>query len=642
MNEKQCGLLNILSEHNRPVSSTELAGILQVSSRTVKKYISDINKEYKTLIVSSQKGYSIDRELLKSLSISQSFAGIPQTPEQRVYYILLRLLQNTNLSDSLNIYDLSEEIFVSAATIRRDIQVMNSICANFQITVAYNSDQLSLSGKEKNLRHLLNYIYCTEYESQELTMSKIQELYPQYDAFRIKKIIEKSCLEQHYMINGLSSVDIVLDTLIAIDRMKHSFLVEDNEQKEAFPAFQYHELLLSQKIIGELEKLYDIHYTALETEQFTILLCSHLLKIDYQKISLNNLEKMVGAKTYQLAQKVLNATNTTFFKNHSEDFFIRFTLHLKNLLLRTENRGSASPTVSNLSLVTMIRNSCPFLFDYAVRICHVLHLETGYFISEDEIAYIALHIGCLLETDTTELLTCSLIVPQYYNLANHLEQKICERFSESITIVNVCDDPSVYSERDKTDLVISTIDFPSLSQNGGILISYLLTTKDFERINQRIDCLKREREKFLLIKHLLAVSSERYFFKNQPYMDRETFLHELSEQYLSDGYVNTHYEQCVLYRESLSSTVFNQIAVPHSMELNANRTMISVHLFDKPVLWGEKQVNIILLFAIHSDDMKIFHQVLDYLVIHLSEATNIQKILKCNTYAEFIDTLINL
>ena len=145
MNEKQCGLLNILSEHNRPVSSTELAGILQVSSRTVKKYISDINKEYKTLIVSSQKGYSIDRELLKSLSISQSFAGIPQTPEQRVYYILLRLLQNTNLSDSLNIYDLSEEIFVSAATIRRDIQVMNSICANFQITVAYNSDQLSLS-----------------------------------------------------------------------------------------------------------------------------------------------------------------------------------------------------------------------------------------------------------------------------------------------------------------------------------------------------------------------------------------------------------------------------------------------------------------------------------------------------------------
>lgn len=100
-------------------------------------------------------------------------------------------------------------------------------------------------------------------------------------------------------------------------------------RKEAFPAFQYHELLLSQKIIGELEKLYDIHYTALETEQFTILLCSHLLKIDYQKISLNNLEKMVGAKTYQLAQKVLNATNTTFFKNHSEDFFIRFTLHLK-------------------------------------------------------------------------------------------------------------------------------------------------------------------------------------------------------------------------------------------------------------------------------------------------------------------------
>ena len=89
-------------------------------------------------------------------------------------------------------------------------------------------------------------------------MSKIQELYPQYDAFRIKKIIEKSCLEQHYMINGLSSVDIVLDTLIAIDRMKHSFLVEDNEQKEAFPAFQYHELLLSRKNHWESWKNYNI------------------------------------------------------------------------------------------------------------------------------------------------------------------------------------------------------------------------------------------------------------------------------------------------------------------------------------------------------------------------------------------------
>lgn len=638
MNEKQHKLLNILSNYDFPISSSELATVLQISSRTVKKYIAEVNQEYKNLIQSSPRGYFVNKLLLSDFRSGCEVNSLPQTQTQRVNYILLSLLRQNNDCFDLNIYDISEEIFVSEATIRRDFQVIKELCSSFDIEVSTNSEHLRLIGKEKNKRQLMNYIYRAEYESSELNIEKIQELYPQYNAFQIRDIIEKICLDNHYIINKLASAGIVLDTIISIDRMKHSFISEDSENQESL--FNYHELLLAQKILKQFECLYGIKYNREETEQFTILLFSHLLRVDYEKMTEADLPGIVGEETYQLSKKLLREAGDNFLKDPSTDFFIRFTLHLSNLMLRLKS-GVHNQNDLNNSLTDTIRNSCPFLFDCAVRISNLIHNETGYIINEDEIAYIALHIGCFLENDNSEKLSCTLIIPKYYNLSSNIQSLISKEFSSSLMIVQVYSDPMDYFSGPHTDLVISTVDFPHFPWNNGVLISYLLTKKDLKNIEQKLKNLQKEREKIVLLNQFLSVTNASYFKKNDSYSSKELFISQMCSRLKQDGFVDENYEQNVLKRENMSSTVFNQIAVPHSMKMDAQKTMISIHIFDKPVSWGKRDVNLVLLFAIHPNDIRIFHHILDYLVIQLSELKNLNKIIKCDTYEQFIKVLLS-
>ena len=108
------------------------------------------------------------------------------------------------------------------------------------------------------------------------------------------------------------------------------------------------------------------------------------------------------------------------------------------------------------------------------------------------------------------------------------------------------------------------------------------------------------------------------------------------------GIVGYDYLDDVFYRESISSTAFGPIAVPHPLTMNANQTMISVALFDKPVDWGGKKVSIILMFAIHPDDKKLFHYIFDNLISFLLDEENVRLLKSCDSYNEFIKQIPNI
>ena len=56
-------LLSILKDNLQPVSSRELAKQLQVTSRSIKNYISEINSEVPNLIISGPKGYQLNKKI---------------------------------------------------------------------------------------------------------------------------------------------------------------------------------------------------------------------------------------------------------------------------------------------------------------------------------------------------------------------------------------------------------------------------------------------------------------------------------------------------------------------------------------------------------------------------------------------------
>ena len=61
MKKKQSELIKYLSENNKPVNSKELAHALNISSRSIKNYVHEINELYgKNIILSSRSGYELN------------------------------------------------------------------------------------------------------------------------------------------------------------------------------------------------------------------------------------------------------------------------------------------------------------------------------------------------------------------------------------------------------------------------------------------------------------------------------------------------------------------------------------------------------------------------------------------------------
>ena len=58
MKKKQNELIKYLFQQNKPTTSTEISNALQISVRSVKQYIREINETYdKKIIIPSHSGY---------------------------------------------------------------------------------------------------------------------------------------------------------------------------------------------------------------------------------------------------------------------------------------------------------------------------------------------------------------------------------------------------------------------------------------------------------------------------------------------------------------------------------------------------------------------------------------------------------
>ena len=151
MNEISNKIIAFLEQHNNWTTSKELSTEFQLSTRTIKKYISDINISSPNLIESSRQGYRINSQILNNLRTELNQNNIiPQTPEERLNYILKTLLIKKHSQNQANIYDFMNELYVSESTFRADCQKINNICEKYNCSLQISKDIVRINGSEKN------------------------------------------------------------------------------------------------------------------------------------------------------------------------------------------------------------------------------------------------------------------------------------------------------------------------------------------------------------------------------------------------------------------------------------------------------------------------------------------------------------
>ena len=258
--------------------------------------------------------------------------------------------------------------------------------------------------------------------------------------------------------------------------------------------------------------------------------------------------------------------------------------------------------------------------------------------NEDEIAFISFHIGSYFENNvqSKNKLTVLFLYADYYSLHQNTLEKISRRFEDKVTIKYAMSIHSYQPSLLHADLIISTVETPF--PQPSIIIHPFLIEKDMNQLENTITKMLAEKNKNKLKEFLFDLFDPRLFYTNMN-MDRTQLIQTLCNDAIRLDYADASFTTDVFAREHMSSTAFEDAAVPHSLASNAKKSFISVVLCPQGMEWGTHEVHIVTLLGVHDDSRKLFAQIFDHLIEILSEPSFLNELVTCQDYDSFIQKL---
>lgn len=630
MQSKQIELINYMMENKaRVLTSQQLADVLNISMRSVKTYISQINETGKgKAIISNKNGYTLNVPVAKSL-LAQENIVIPQTYEERSTYVIKAFfLQHTN---SLDLYHMADELYVSDSTLKADIKKMNMRFKSFNIVFAIERDQIKLQGPEKNIRKLFSYILYEEVDNHYVDLQILKSNFKNIDIDSMLPAIKQIFSKNDYYINDLALRNMLLHLVIIIERIQEGKTIP-SMAREIQDQDSENECVT--ELCRKLEQQFSITINEEERREIYVLFKSSTNFVVTG--GMQEVRSLVGNEIMEETKELVYLVQQAYAVNlDTENFIIPFALHLKNLMLRAKN----STNIKN-PMLESIQSQHLILFDMALYVSLQLEKKHKIYISQDEVAFIALHIGGEIERqkNNNPKVRVVLLCPSYMNIESRLYNELLINFSNDINIVASVRDSHQLEELNY-DLLISTvrIKVPAVCETA--VISPFMTSGDKLEIQEKIENSLNNKKNKMLTRHFNDYFEKELFFVSNRPLDKMEVIDILVGNLYEKEYVRRDYREHVLMRERAACTAFGKIAIPHSVEMNAYKTCASVMISGKGIRWENQIVYVVLMIAINKLDNHVFKELYESLVIIFSEETNIELFRECKSYEEFESTL---
>ncbi|MOA03168.1 putative licABCH operon regulator [compost metagenome] len=260
----------------------------------------------------------------------------------------------------------------------------------------------------------------------------------------------------------------------------------------------------------------------------------------------------------------------------------------------------------------------------------ILNERLGIHVSDNEIGYIALHIGAAIERsrDSASPKRCIIICGSGLGSSQLLYHKLRAHFGFRLTIVETM---GLYQLKEKNlqdiDFIITTIPLQMKSNVPVILVDTLLGDAELRKIEQVVSGLIHSAKLPYLQPELL--------FLHEDFETREEVIRFLCTQMQNRGLVGESFFNSVMQREHLSSTAYgNLIAIPHPLIPETKETVWAICTLRKPIIWDGKTVQFVCLLSIaaggKTGDLSSMYNLLVKVV---SDTVLVQKIVDVNDYA---------
>ena len=632
--QRQDRLLQTLLRQDEWLTAASLADLLGVTPRSIRSYVAALNARVPDAdaVESGPAGYRPGpggHDALRMRATGET------APRDRLH-ALVRLLLDA--SDGVDVYDTADAMHISEATVEADLARVRALLDGMDLRLERDRERVRLRGSEVAQRRLLSRLAHDETDAgsfhpesirRALTGTAVAPL--TVPAFKTALVRELSA--QGYYVNELAISDVLLHIAIAADR------VAAGRALETSPGTTWDEIPKLGAVIG-----------ALASEHFGVSLgegdSAHLATLVLTRAIAPGQNVAADAARSGVEPAIEAAVRAEIVQAAidyevdliDDKFILRLALHVQNLLRRAEEQAwTRNP------LTRSLKASYPMIFEVAVSIASGLHDRLGAPIHDDEIAYIAMHIGGRLERSrkAESILTATIVCPGYYELHELLRSSVDRSLGTSVEVTEVITtvDPDWASLG--TDLVLTTIE-PGASGEHYVRIQPFLTDADVERVSQAAGRIRRARRLNRLRAELARYFSADAYVHPLPDEGEESIIRRLGGLLSASGLIGDDYVENTIAREQMSSTAFTDaLAVPHALQMTAERTAIAIGVAEGSIAWGDGRVQVVALAAFSESDRAAFQTVFEQLVEVFSERESVQRIVRRGTTFEaFLDALV--
>lgn len=371
----------------------ELAKRFNVSTRTIRTDVSALNDVLSgygaTIVYDRGFGYRlsvIDAQRYSTLPTqNHQVKTIPRSSKERVDALLLKFLLAPL---PMKLDDIAEEWFVSRGTLQHDMSTVRELLEKYQIVLDTIPRQgIKLAGAEQAIRACITDILWQQFSSENdrsLNSFK-QDILTNIDLSYIEKVLENSVSRFDIRLTNEGRQYLIFNCAVSILRITrgHEMIhyategIDDVIKSAASEIAKGFDYFLGGQLSGAEEAYLSVQISA-------------------QRIPSGVTESVQDSEVNsdRLVDYILSYINDSYNYDLRRDEKLRSDLssHLAAMLTRVRYQlNTKNPLLSD------IKQYYPFAYDVTLSAMANVEPQLPYAISEDEMGYLAVHIGVGLE-----------------------------------------------------------------------------------------------------------------------------------------------------------------------------------------------------------------------------------------------------
>lgn len=617
LNTKQYDLICFLHHNDTYVIADTLARQLDISTRTVQRYVDIINDELISANIQIQSTRGTGYQLLGNEQVIRNWLNENREHIENDVERLQVMVRYILDSDYLTIDQLSEKMNYSNSTITKLTTELKEMLKKYDLQLVSKPYYgLHIEGKEVNIRTLLSDCGFQVHNNQ--LKVKIRNI-TQDEFQQMDEIILSYLNKNNIVIADRDINDLLARVVISISRCKQLHYVENLPMQKNV---RHHNFDVIYGILNQIAQNLAIELRDDEYNYVSIYSGFIIYNFNPEKLSVEH-----NIHTFVLkALEEISMVSGIHFREQ-EHIINSLSAHL-NILL---NRINTKETLKN-PLLQQIKSNYAMEMNYAIFLAKKLEETYNVQVSEDELGYLAMYFGAA-RTKQNHYKRVVILCNYGVGTAQLIGERIKQEFRE-LEVVGIY--PIHYLElaiAQDIDLIVSTIQIENYhGEKPLIVVDNLLAIDSLTKIKEALYDKDSDVEKLAS-----NFKQEAWFHINAS--SRSEAIAQLGHNMMNNHDINPEILASICERETISSTdIGNLVAIPHTIFTQDLPSVIGVGILDKPILWDKERVQLIFMICFNKED-KTNGSAFRHLYKAVKNISTVHKLIDSYNYSEFMKWL---